>query len=139
MPLGLLPVLLFLSSSAALEACTWGTPGAKNSLKLAECLAGSGLFPVSQSHKLIQNFLQSLEPPLLVGGCSCVSPVHMRAVRFTNLGYFFPKFLRFIRLCLCRDWCRSVSGSSCHVKSLASFPTRAWVSRSLTFPGLLLI
>jgi hypothetical protein len=52
----------------------------------------SGLLPVSQGHKLIQNFLQSLEPPFLVGGCSCVSPVRMRAVRFTDLGYFFPKF-----------------------------------------------
>src|SRR5438445_6790026 len=29
----------------------------------------SGLFPVSEGHKLIQNFLQSLEPPFLVGGC----------------------------------------------------------------------
>jgi len=53
----------------------------------------SGLLPVSQGHKLIQNFLQSLEPPFLVGGCSCVSPVHLRAVRFTDLGYFFPKSL----------------------------------------------
>ena len=52
-----------------------------------------GLFPVSQSHKLIQNFLQSLEPPFVVGGCPSISPVHLRAVRFTNLGYFFPKFL----------------------------------------------
>jgi hypothetical protein len=53
----------------------------------------SGLFPVSEGHKLIQNFLQSLEPPFLVGGCPCISPVHMRAVRFTDLGYFFTKFL----------------------------------------------
>ena len=52
-----------------------------------------GLFPVSQSHKLIQNFLQSLEPPFLIGGCPSISPVHLRAVRFTDLGYFFPKFL----------------------------------------------
>jgi len=51
-----------------------------------------GLFPVSQSHKMIQNFLQSLEPPFLVGGCPSISPVHMLAVRFTDLGYFFPKF-----------------------------------------------
>src|SRR5437667_11757908 len=51
----------------------------------------SELFPVSQSHKLIQNFLQSLEPPFLVGGCPSISPVHLRAVRFTDLGYFFPK------------------------------------------------
>jgi hypothetical protein len=29
----------------------------------------SGLFPVSEGHELIQNFLQSLEPPFLVGGC----------------------------------------------------------------------
>jgi hypothetical protein len=52
-----------------------------------------GFFPLSEGHKLIQNFLQSLEPPFLVAGCSCISPVHMPAVRFTNLGYFFPKFL----------------------------------------------
>ncbi len=52
-----------------------------------------GLFPVSEGHKLIQNFLQSLEPPFLFGGCPSISPVHMRAVRFTDLGYFFPKFL----------------------------------------------
>ena len=56
-------------------------------------LGCSGLFPVSEGHKLIQNFLQSLKPPLLVGGCSSISPVHMRSVCFTNLGYFFPKFL----------------------------------------------
>src|SRR5438552_17490491 len=64
-------------------------------LKLAELrLRGcSGLFPVSEGHKLIQNFLQSLEPPFLVGGCPSISPVHLRAVRFTDLGYFFPKFL----------------------------------------------
>src|SRR5207253_11334123 len=49
--------------------------------------------PVSEGHKLIQNFLQSLEPPLLVGGCPSISPVHLRSVRFTDLGYFFPKFL----------------------------------------------
>ncbi len=52
-----------------------------------------GLFPVSQSHKLIQNFLQSLEPPFLVGGCPSISPVHILAVRFTDFGYFFPQFL----------------------------------------------
>ena len=63
---------------------------------LLACNAGfgcSGLFPISQSQKLIQNFLQSLEPPFLVGGCPSISPVHLRAVRFTDLGYFFPKFL----------------------------------------------
>ena len=67
----------------------------KGSLKLAELRLRecSGLFPVSEGDKLIQNFLQSLEPPFLVGGCSCISPVQMRAVRLTNLGYFFPKFL----------------------------------------------
>jgi len=53
----------------------------------------SRLFPVSEGHKLIQNLLQSLEPSFLVGGCPSISPVHMRSVRFTNLGYFFPKFL----------------------------------------------
>jgi len=65
--------------------------GAKKSLKLPYC--GLGLFPICERHKLIQNFLQSLEPPFLVGGYPCISPVHMRAVRFTNRGYFFPKFL----------------------------------------------
>src|SRR5438876_8097182 len=34
-----------------------------------------GLFPISEGHKLIQNFLQSLEPPFLVGCCSSVSRV----------------------------------------------------------------
>jgi hypothetical protein len=53
----------------------------------------SGLFPVSEVHKLIQNFLQSLQSPFMVGGCPSISPVHMRAVRFTDLGNFFPKFL----------------------------------------------
>jgi hypothetical protein len=33
------------------------------------------------------------KPPFLVGGRRSISPVHMCAVRFTNLGYFFPKFL----------------------------------------------
>src|SRR5438094_204163 len=46
-------------------------------LNLAELSCGcSGLFPVSQSHKLIQNFLQSLESPFVVGGCPSISPVH---------------------------------------------------------------
>ena len=43
--------------------------------------------------KLIQNFLQSLEPPFLVGGRPSISPVHILAVRFTDFGYFFPQFL----------------------------------------------
>jgi hypothetical protein len=91
--LDLLPVLPFLSSSAALEACSWGTSRTKKSLKLHCSFVNLGLFPVSEGHKLIQNFLQSLEPPFLVGGCPSISSVHIRAVRFTNLGYFFPKFL----------------------------------------------
>jgi len=82
--LDLLPVLLFLPSSTALEASARGTSRAKKGLRL---------FPVSEGHKVIQNFLQSLEPPFLVGGCPYISPVHLRAVRFTDLGYFFPKFL----------------------------------------------
>ena len=41
----------------------------------------------------LRHTLQSLEPPFLVCGCPSVSPVHVRAVRFTDLGYFFPKFL----------------------------------------------
>ena len=52
-----------------------------------------GLFPISQSHKLIQNFLQSLEPPFLVGGCRSISPVHLGAVRFTDLGISSRSFL----------------------------------------------
>ena len=41
-------------------------PRAKKSLKPAELrLQTLVLFPVSQSYKLIQNFLQSLEPPFL--------------------------------------------------------------------------
>jgi hypothetical protein len=52
-----------------------------------------GFFPFSEVHKLIQNFLQSLESPFVIGGCSSISPVDLGAVRFTDLGYFFPKFL----------------------------------------------
>src|SRR6266516_2971467 len=93
-PCDLLPVLLFLPSSAAPEARIRGTSRAKESLKPAELrLQTLGLFPISEGHKLIQNFLQSLEPPFLVGGCPSISPMHVRAVRFTDLGYFFPKFL----------------------------------------------
>src|SRR5438477_13096236 len=94
MPCDFLSFLLSLPSGTAVKTCTRGTSRAKKSLKLAELSCGrSGLFPVSQSHKLIQNFLQSLEPPFLFGGCSSISTVHLRAVRFTDLGYFFPKFL----------------------------------------------
>jgi len=42
--------------------------------------------------KLIQNFLQSLEPPFVVRLLLHLSCAYMRAVCFT-LGYFFPKFL----------------------------------------------
>jgi hypothetical protein len=59
-------------------------------LRLHGC---SGLFPVSEGHKLIQNCLQSLEPPFLVSCCCCICPVHVRAIRFADLGYFFPQFL----------------------------------------------
>ena len=52
-----------------------------------------GLFPISQSHKLIQNFLQSLEPPFVVGGCRSISPVHLGAVRLTDLGISSRSFL----------------------------------------------
>jgi hypothetical protein len=62
-------------------------------LVIEELLGCSGLFPVSEGHKLIQNFLQSLEPPFMVGGCPSISPVHMHAVRFINRGNLFPKFL----------------------------------------------
>src|SRR5437870_7431257 len=94
MPLDFLPDLQFLTSSAALEACTENV-GSEKGLKNRRIYSfvNLGLFPVSEGHKLVQNFLQSLEPPFVVGGCPSISPVHMRAVRFTNLGYFFPKFL----------------------------------------------
>jgi len=81
--LDFLPALPFLTSRAALEARSWRTSGAKKSLKnYGTATSYLGLFPVSQSHKLIQNFLQSSEPPFVVGGCPSISPVHMRAVRF---------------------------------------------------------
>ena len=70
-----------------------GNVGSRSSASFKPFFGYSGLFPVSEGHKLIQNFLQSLEPPFLVGGCPCISPVHMLAACFTNLGYFFPKFL----------------------------------------------
>jgi hypothetical protein len=41
-----------------------GNVGSEKGLKTSNCGFGcSGLFPVSEGHKLIQNFLQSLEPP----------------------------------------------------------------------------
>src|SRR5438094_1477305 len=93
----ILSFALVLPFSAALEACISrprGTSRAKKSLKnYGTATSYLGLFPVGEGHKLIQNFLQSLKPPFLVGGCPSISPVHLRAVRFTNLGYFFPKFL----------------------------------------------
>src|SRR5947209_6246654 len=86
-------ILLFLSSGAELKTCVRETSRAKKGLKAELRLRGcSGLFPVSEGHKLIQNFLQSLEPPFLVGSGSCISPMDMRAVCFTNLGYFLPEF-----------------------------------------------
>jgi hypothetical protein len=93
--LNFLPALFFIPSSAALEACARGTSGEKKGFKTSRTAAFgcTGLFPVSEGHQLVQNFLQSLKPPFLVGACSCISPVHLRPVRFTNLGYFFPKFL----------------------------------------------
>src|SRR3989441_11420572 len=94
MPCDLLPVLLSLSSGTVLEPAHGGRRERKRGLRLAELSCEfSGLFPISEGHKLIQNFLQSLEPPFLVGGCPSISPVYLRAVRFTDLGYFFPKFL----------------------------------------------
>jgi hypothetical protein len=62
-------------------------------LKNTELTPYLGLLPISEVHKLVENFLQSLEPPFMIGGCPSISPVHMRSVRFTNLGYFLPKFL----------------------------------------------
>ena len=75
----LLPVLFVLPPNGTPEASLSGPRSSrtKKGLKLAELSCGcSGLFPVSQSHKLIQNFLQSLEPPFVVSGCPSISPVH---------------------------------------------------------------
>jgi hypothetical protein len=93
--LSFLPVLPSKGTPEAnLKACLSGSSsGAKKSLKITELASYLGLLPVSEGHKLIQNFLQSLELPFLVGGCSCTSHVHLRAVRFTNRGDFFPKLL----------------------------------------------
>ena len=64
--LAFLSALPFLTPRAALEASTRRTSRAKKSLKPAELrLQTLVLFPVSQSYKLIQNFLQSLERPFL--------------------------------------------------------------------------
>src|SRR5438445_9720703 len=84
------PPCRFLHRGRHSKPRTRGTSRTKKGLKLLQTL---GLFPISEGHKLIQNFLQSLEPPFLVCGCPSISPVHLRAVRFTDLGYFFPKFL----------------------------------------------
>jgi hypothetical protein len=62
-----------------------GNVGSENELKV--------FFQVSEGRKLIQNFLQSLEPSFMIGGCRSISPVHLRPIRFTDLGYFFPKVL----------------------------------------------
>jgi hypothetical protein len=72
---------------------TKGKFGNEKGLKITELASYLGLFPVSEVHRFVQNFLQSLEPPFLVSGCRSISSVHVGAVRFTDLGYFFPKFL----------------------------------------------
>src|SRR5437667_8220960 len=93
MPCDLLPVLLSLSSGTVLEPAHGGRRERKRGLRLAELSCEfSGLFPVSEGHKLIQNFLQSLSrrpwsaaatPSLL---CICV--------RFaSDVGCLFTKFL----------------------------------------------
>src|SRR5437870_5912972 len=51
--------------------------------KIRTAFRRSGFFPISQSHKLIQNFLQSFKPPFVVGGCPSISPVHI--LRFASL------------------------------------------------------
>src|SRR5438552_8196192 len=62
----------------------WGTSGTKKGLKLAKLSCGcSGLFPIREGHKLIQNFLQSLKPPFLVGGCP--ASLLCICVRFASL------------------------------------------------------
>jgi len=92
--LSLLPVLLFIPSSTDSKPAHGERRERKRAKTRTNCgFRCSGLFPVREGHKLVQNFLQSLEPPFLVGGRSSISPVYIRAVRFTNLGYFFPKFL----------------------------------------------
>src|SRR2546427_9428839 len=68
----ILSFLLILPFGAALQSCvsrSRASSGTKKSLKLPYCgFVNLGLFPVREGHKLIQNFLQSLEPPSLVGG-----------------------------------------------------------------------
>jgi len=82
------------SGDTSVHQQTTGNVESEKGLRITELAASYlGLFPVSKGHKLIQNFLQSLEPPFVVGGCASISPVHLRAVRFTDLGYFLPKFV----------------------------------------------
>jgi hypothetical protein len=67
-------VLLYKNDVSQIPAHAVATPG-----RSANCgFVNLGLFPISERHKLIQNFLQSLEPSFLVGGCPSISPVHMR-------------------------------------------------------------
>src|SRR5437667_9381776 len=80
MPCDLLPVLLDVPSGAAPETSLSGSrasSGTEKGLKNYGTAASYlGLFPISEGHKFVQNFLQSLEPPFVVGGCPSISPVH---------------------------------------------------------------
>ena len=70
-------------NTRSLHQQTTGTFESEKGLKnYGSATSYLGLFPVSQSHKLVQNLLQSLEPPFVVCGCPSISPVHLRAVCF---------------------------------------------------------
>src|SRR5437867_612887 len=76
--------------------------------KIRTAFGRSGFFPISQSHKLIQNFLQSLKPPFVVGGCPSISPVHAcsRNSRISStLPSCFSCFRWFLRSALSRCFC----------------------------------
>ena len=55
----------------------------------------SQFFPVSQSHQLVENFLQSLEPTFVIPRFArylLLAALGVLAVRFTDLRYFFSQF-----------------------------------------------
>src|ERR1700735_43766 len=55
----------------------------------------SQFLPVSQSHQLVENFLQSLEPTFVIPRFArylLLAALGVLAVRFTDLRYFFSQF-----------------------------------------------
>jgi hypothetical protein len=53
----------------------------------------SYFFPVGQRNQFVQNFLQSLEPTLLICRAGhLLAAFQVQAVRFPNLRYFFSQF-----------------------------------------------